>query len=118
MPEDAAKHRNIHFPSISIPPVYWYKRHFRLRATIPIWVFSDMLPNIGMQPGDITGLLVSWREGNRAALDALLPLIQRELNQIARRHLRRERWRRWTRVRARYWRWNARSRLNGYSSKL
>jgi RNA polymerase sigma-70 factor, ECF subfamily len=40
---------------------------------------------------DITGLLVSWREGNRAALDALLPLIQRELNQIARRHLGRER---------------------------
>jgi RNA polymerase sigma-70 factor (ECF subfamily) len=40
---------------------------------------------------DITGLLVSWREGNRAALDALLPLIQRELNRIARRHLGRER---------------------------
>jgi RNA polymerase sigma-70 factor, ECF subfamily len=36
---------------------------------------------------DITGLLVSWREGDRAALDTLLPLIQRELNQIARRHL-------------------------------
>jgi RNA polymerase sigma-70 factor (ECF subfamily) len=43
------------------------------------------------QPADITGLLVSWREGNRAALDALLPLIQRELTQIARRHLGRER---------------------------
>jgi len=39
---------------------------------------------------DITGLLVSWREGNRAALDALLPLIQRELDRIARRHLGRE----------------------------
>jgi RNA polymerase sigma factor (TIGR02999 family) len=36
---------------------------------------------------DITGLLVRWREGNRDALDALLPLIQRELNHIARRHL-------------------------------
>ena len=43
------------------------------------------------QADDITGLLVSWREGNRAALDSLLPLIQRELNQIARRHLGRER---------------------------
>jgi RNA polymerase sigma factor (TIGR02999 family) len=42
-------------------------------------------------PDEITGLLVSWREGNRAALDALLPLIQRELNHIARRHLGRER---------------------------
>ena len=40
---------------------------------------------------DITGLLVGWREGNRAALDALLPLIQRELNRIARRHLGHER---------------------------
>jgi RNA polymerase sigma-70 factor (ECF subfamily) len=52
-----------------------------------------MLPNTGMQTSedDITGLLVSWRAGNRAALDALLPLIQRELNQIARRHLGRER---------------------------
>ena len=39
------------------------------------------------QPGDITGLLVSWREGNSAALDALLPLIRRELDHIARRHL-------------------------------
>ena len=40
---------------------------------------------------DITGLLVGWREGNSAALDALLPLIQRELNRIARRHLGHER---------------------------
>ncbi len=40
---------------------------------------------------DITGHLVSWREGNRAALDDLLPLIQRELKHIARRHLGRER---------------------------
>jgi RNA polymerase sigma factor (TIGR02999 family) len=40
---------------------------------------------------NITELLISWREGNRAALDILMPLIQRELNQIARRHLGRER---------------------------
>ena len=40
---------------------------------------------------DITGLLVGWREGNSAALDALLPLIQRELNRIARRQLGHER---------------------------
>jgi RNA polymerase sigma-70 factor (ECF subfamily) len=45
------------------------------------------MPN---QADDITKLLVDWREGNRAALDTLLPLIQRELNQIARRHLRGE----------------------------
>jgi RNA polymerase sigma factor (TIGR02999 family) len=40
---------------------------------------------------DITGLLVSWRDGDRGALDTLLPLIQRELDQIARRHLAGER---------------------------
>src|ERR1700722_5971326 len=40
---------------------------------------------------NITELLESWRDGNRSALDVLLPLIQRELNQIARRHLGRER---------------------------
>src|SRR5215471_19484643 len=40
---------------------------------------------------DITGLLTSWQSGDRSALDRLLPLIQRELDQIARRHLARER---------------------------
>ena len=40
---------------------------------------------------DITGLLTSWQGGDRGALDRLLPLIQRELHRIARRHLARER---------------------------
>jgi len=40
---------------------------------------------------DITGLLTSWQSGDRSALDRLLPLIQRELDRIARRHLARER---------------------------
>src|SRR5215471_7226180 len=42
------------------------------------------------QAGEITGLLTSWRQGDRAALDRLVPLIRRELELIARRHLRRE----------------------------
>ena len=40
---------------------------------------------------DITGLLTSWREGDQAALDRLLRLIDRELQRIARRHLAHER---------------------------
>jgi len=46
-----------------------------------------------MQPpaaGDITGLLTDWQQGDRAALDRLVPLVRRELDFIARRHLGRE----------------------------
>src|SRR4051812_20930307 len=39
---------------------------------------------------DITGLLIAWSEGDRAALESLLPLIERELHRIARRYMRRE----------------------------
>lgn len=42
-------------------------------------------------PGDVTGLLASWRSGEREALDRLLPLIRTELHHLARRHLGRER---------------------------
>jgi RNA polymerase sigma factor (TIGR02999 family) len=41
--------------------------------------------------GEITGLLTVWREGDRAALDRLLPLIRTELQRLARRHLAHER---------------------------
>jgi len=39
---------------------------------------------------DITGLLQGWRQGDRSALDRLIPLINRELNRIAKRQLGRE----------------------------
>ena len=39
---------------------------------------------------DITSLLVSWRQGDAAALDRLVPLVYDELRRVARRHLRRE----------------------------
>jgi RNA polymerase sigma-70 factor (ECF subfamily) len=39
---------------------------------------------------DITVLLAGWREGDRAALDRLAPLIRGELRRIAQRHLGRE----------------------------
>ena len=39
---------------------------------------------------DITGLLLSWRQGDAVALDRLVPLVYNELRRVARRHLRGE----------------------------
>ena len=39
---------------------------------------------------DVTGLLLSWRQGDAEALDRLVPLVYEELRRVARRHLRRE----------------------------
>jgi RNA polymerase sigma factor (TIGR02999 family) len=39
---------------------------------------------------DITSLLVSWRQGDAAALDRLVPLVYDELRRVARRQLRGE----------------------------
>ena len=41
--------------------------------------------------GEITDLLQAWGHGNSEALDALMPLVYRELQQIAHRQMRRER---------------------------
>jgi RNA polymerase sigma-70 factor, ECF subfamily len=40
---------------------------------------------------DVTGLLHAWGKGDRAALDQLTPLVYKELHEIARRAMRRER---------------------------
>jgi RNA polymerase sigma factor (TIGR02999 family) len=39
---------------------------------------------------DVTRLLVDWSNGDQAALDKLLPLVNDELRQLARRYMRRE----------------------------
>lgn len=39
---------------------------------------------------DITDLLVKWREGDKATLDRLIPLVYRELHRVARARLRRQ----------------------------
>ena len=39
---------------------------------------------------EVTGLLVSWRQGDAAAFDRLVPLVYDELRRVARGHLRRE----------------------------
>jgi RNA polymerase sigma factor (TIGR02999 family) len=40
---------------------------------------------------EITALLMAWRSGDHAALELLIPLVERELRQIARAYLGRER---------------------------
>jgi RNA polymerase sigma-70 factor (ECF subfamily) len=40
---------------------------------------------------DLTGLLLEWRQGDKAALEALTPLVYDELRRIAHRYVRRER---------------------------
>lgn len=44
-----------------------------------------------MVTDNVTGLLVEWREGNKAALDRLIPLVYDELRRIAHRYVQRER---------------------------
>ena len=39
---------------------------------------------------DVTGLLLSWRQGDAQALDRLVPLVYDELRRVAHRHLQRE----------------------------
>ncbi len=45
----------------------------------------------GDTPGDVTQLLVRWRNGDRQSLDQLIPLVYEELRLIAGRFLRHER---------------------------
>ena len=40
---------------------------------------------------EVTGLLSAWSDGDRSALDRLIPLVERELHQLAHRYLSRER---------------------------
>jgi RNA polymerase sigma factor (TIGR02999 family) len=43
------------------------------------------------QRDDLTGLLLEWRHGDKAALETLTPLVYDELRRIAHRYVRRER---------------------------
>ena len=45
---------------------------------------------ISQPPGEVTGLLVRWRDGDRTALEQLIPLVHAELRMLARRSLRGE----------------------------
>src|SRR5688572_6579226 len=52
---------------------------------------SSSPPVPGRSPAHVTELLVAWRAGSNSALDELVPLVETQLRQAARRHLRRER---------------------------
>jgi RNA polymerase sigma factor (TIGR02999 family) len=41
-------------------------------------------------PGEVSELLVAWNNGDRAALDRLMPLVYEELRRMARRHMARQ----------------------------
>lgn len=41
-------------------------------------------------PGDVTKLLNAWADGDRGALDELIPLVYGEMHRLAHNHLRRE----------------------------
>jgi RNA polymerase sigma-70 factor (ECF subfamily) len=41
-------------------------------------------------PHDVTQLLVAWSNGNQAALDRLMPLVDQELHRLAHHYMRRE----------------------------
>ena len=45
----------------------------------------------GLAGDDLTGLLIEWRQGDRAALDRLTPLVYDEIRRIAHRYVQRER---------------------------
>jgi RNA polymerase sigma factor (TIGR02999 family) len=49
------------------------------------------MPVMPVDSGDITQLLKAWRQGDRAALDELTPLVYAQLRAQARRHMRHER---------------------------
>ena len=44
-----------------------------------------------LAPDQLTQLLIAWGNGDKAALDALMPIVYDELRRLARHHLRRER---------------------------
>lgn len=45
---------------------------------------------ISAPTSEITGLLVDWSNGDQAALDKLLPLVEQELHRLAHRYMRQE----------------------------
>ena len=47
--------------------------------------------DIPRAPGPVTGLLQRWSEGDRAAMDRVIPLVYDELRRMAQRQLRQER---------------------------
>lgn len=45
----------------------------------------------GLKTGELTQLLLAWSDGDKSALDRLMPLVYQELRRLAHRYMRRER---------------------------
>jgi RNA polymerase sigma-70 factor (ECF subfamily) len=52
---------------------------------------SPSYPAVGVPPQPVSELLVQWKAGDQQALEKLVPLVYKELREIARYHLQRER---------------------------
>jgi RNA polymerase sigma factor (TIGR02999 family) len=52
---------------------------------------EDKSPAASAPPGEVTRLLLAWRQGDKNALDRLIPLVYSELHRMAERYLRGER---------------------------
>jgi RNA polymerase sigma factor (TIGR02999 family) len=58
---------------------------------IDFWtVQTPYRPVAAMEQPPITQLLLAWRQGEKSALDELIPLVQTELKRIARNYMRRQ----------------------------
>src|SRR5215831_21243459 len=52
-------------------------------------ILRDLMVN-STPPPDLTQLLLAWNNGDRAALDRLMPVVYDELRRLARRYMRQE----------------------------
>lgn len=52
---------------------------------------TDAVTDKGAQTHELTQLLIDWSNGDRAALDKLVPLIDEQLRRLAHRYMRQER---------------------------
>jgi RNA polymerase sigma-70 factor (ECF subfamily) len=71
-----------------------FELFFRLVVTSHMFVPNDLhdgLTPVTQSPGDVTGLLMAMRDGVADARSRLIELLHRELAQLARRYMRRER---------------------------
>src|SRR2546427_7227057 len=59
-----------------------------LDSQLPMFVTNGVM---ALTADNLTGLLIEWREGDRAALNRLTPLVYDELRRIAHRYVQRER---------------------------
>jgi RNA polymerase sigma factor (TIGR02999 family) len=73
------------------PAVFFFGKCYNSFPTHGHWAsgIEGVICMVSSQSG-VAELLVAWSEGDRSTLEKLLPLAERELHQIAHRHMRRE----------------------------